>query len=54
MNTITKVIASIALIAVLASPAAARMDSDEGALSAYPTFSAAKARDTLINRTNQH
>lgn len=53
MNTITKVvIASIALVAVLAAPASARMDNEDGA-SAYPQFSAAKARDTLINRTNQ-
>lgn len=52
MNTITKVIASIALVAVLAAPASARMD-DEGGASAYPEFSAAKARDTLVNRTHQ-
>lgn len=53
MNTITKVIASIALVAILAAPAAARMDTDEGAASAYPEFSAAKSRDTLVNRTHQ-
>ena len=52
MNTITKVIASIALVAVLATPASARMDNEDGA-SAYPEFSSAKARNTLINRTHQ-
>jgi hypothetical protein len=52
MNTIAKVIASITLVAVLAAPASARMDNDEGA-SAYPEFSWAKARDTLINRAPQ-
>jgi hypothetical protein len=52
MNTITKVIASIALVAVLAAPASARMDNEDGA-SAYPEFSAAKARNTLINRPYQ-
>ena len=52
MTTITKVIASIALVAVLAAPASARMDNEDGA-SAYPEFSAAKARDTLINRPDQ-
>jgi hypothetical protein len=52
MNTITKVVASIALVALLAAPASARMDNEDGA-SAYPEFSAAKARDTLINRTHQ-
>ena len=52
MTTIAKVIASIALVAVLAAPASARMDNEDGA-SAYPEFSAAKARDTLINRAHQ-
>jgi hypothetical protein len=52
MNTMTKIIASLAFVAVLAAPASARMDNEDGA-SAYPAFSAAKARDTLVNRTHQ-
>jgi hypothetical protein len=52
MNTITKVIASVAFLAVLAAPASARMD-DEGGASAYPQFSAAQAQDLLVNRPNQ-
>ena len=52
MNTITKVIASVALFAVLAAPASARIDNEDGA-SAYPQFSASKARDLLVNRPNQ-
>ena len=52
MNIITKVIASVALIAVLAAPASARID-DEGGASAYPQFGAAKAHDLLVNRPHQ-
>lgn len=52
MKTITKVIASVAVLAALAAPASARMDNEDGA-SAYPQFSAAKARDLLVNRPNQ-
>jgi hypothetical protein len=52
MNTITKVIASIAVLAALAVPASARMDNEDYA-SAYPQFSADQARDLLVNRPNQ-
>jgi hypothetical protein len=52
MNTITKVIASIAFLAALAAPAAARIDNEDHA-SAYPQFNSSQARDVLVNRPNQ-
>ena len=52
MNTITKVIASAAFLAVLAVPASARIDNEDHA-SAYPQFGAEQARDLLVNRPNQ-
>jgi hypothetical protein len=53
MTTITKVVASLAILSALAAPASARFDSDEGGLSAYPRFGAERnvqAADVLVNR----
>ena len=52
MNTITKIIASIAVLATLAAPASARID-EEGHASAYPQFGADQGREVLVNRPNQ-
>jgi hypothetical protein len=39
MTTITKIIASVAILsALVAAPASARFDGDDSALSAYATF----------------
>jgi hypothetical protein len=41
MSTITKVLASVAVLsALVAAPASARFDGDDSALSAYPRFRA--------------
>lgn len=54
MTTITKVIASFALLSVLAAPASARTDGDDSAQSAYAQFgSAHSAQSVLVNRPNQ-
>lgn len=54
MTTITKVIASLAFLALLAAPASARMD-DDGGRSAYPQFGAEgpgywQTPNTYVNR----
>jgi len=49
MTTITKIIASVAILSALAAaPASARFDSDEGGLSAHAQFG--PAQNVLINR----
>jgi hypothetical protein len=58
MNTVAKIIASVAFLSLLAAPASARFDSDEGGLSAYPQFGAergthSQAPATLVNRPNR-
>jgi len=55
MNTLTKVISSIALLTILAAPASARIEGDEGGLSAYPRFGAERnaAPSTFVNRPYQ-
>jgi hypothetical protein len=59
MTTMTKVVASIAFLALLAAPASARIEGDEGGLSAYPQFGAERNSDwraapgTLVNRPHQ-
>lgn len=51
MTTITKVIASLAFLSVLAAPASARVDGDEGHLSAYALFGAAQnVQSADVNR----
>ena len=55
MTTVTKVVTSLALLALLAAPASARIEGDEGGLSAYPQFGAERGSDwngpgTLVNR----
>jgi hypothetical protein len=55
MTTMTKVIASLAFLALLAAPASARIEGDEGGASAYPQFGAERANGpgTLVNRPHQ-
>ena len=58
MSTLTKVLASLAFLAILAAPASARIEGDEGGLSAYPQFGAERSTDwrapgTLVNRPHQ-
>jgi hypothetical protein len=55
MNSKITLIVSAALVALLVTPASARMDSDEGLASAYARFTkernqAADPSDRLINR----
>lgn len=55
MSTLTKAVASLALLALLAAPASARIEGDEGGLSAYPQFGAERNSDwrapgTFVNR----
>jgi hypothetical protein len=53
MTTITKIIASLAFLSVLAAPASARIEGDEGGLSAYARFGAShsvQSPDVLVNR----
>jgi hypothetical protein len=57
MTTIAKVIASLAFLSVLAAPASARFDEDEGGLSAYARFGSAhkvQSADILVNRPIRH
>ena len=56
MNTITKTIASLAVLSALAAPASARFDSDEGGLSAYARFGSqqnVQSADVLVNRPSR-
>jgi hypothetical protein len=60
MSTITKVIASVAVLSALAAaPASARIDGDEGGASAYPRFKSERSLTTespswhVINRPFQ-
>jgi hypothetical protein len=54
MTTITKVVASVAFLSVLAAaPASARIEGDDSALSAYADFGSAHnapSADVLVNR----
>jgi hypothetical protein len=54
MNIKTKLILSAALVALLSAPASARIDSDEGAASAYPRFTKERSHMSftgpLVNR----
>jgi hypothetical protein len=56
MTTITKIIASVAVLSALAvAPASARIDGDDSALSAYATFGAqVQSADILVNRPITH
>jgi hypothetical protein len=54
----TKLIISAALVALLSAPASARLDADEGGLSAYPRFTKSERTQMsqaghLINRPFQ-
>jgi hypothetical protein len=56
MTTITKTIASLAILSALAVPASARFDGDDSALSAYANFGSAQnaqSADVLVNRPNR-
>lgn len=56
MNTITKTIASLAILSALAAPASARSDSDEGYLSAFASNGNAQSvqsANILVNRQAQ-
>ena len=50
MTTIAKLVTSLGLLAILAAPASARIEGDEGGASAYPQFGAER---TLVNRPHQ-
>jgi hypothetical protein len=53
MSTMTKILASVALLSLLAAPASARIDGDDSALSAYARFGAeqhVQSADVLVNR----
>jgi hypothetical protein len=55
--TVTKAVFAFALLALLAAPASARIEGDEGGLSAYPMFGAERGNSshpgTLVNRPYQ-
>ena len=54
MTTITKIIASVAILSALAAaPALARFDSDEGGLSAYAQFGSHQSAQVLVNRPSR-
>ena len=50
MSKITKAILSVALLSMLVAPASARIECDEGGLSAYARFGAHEGPQTLVNR----
>lgn len=54
MTTISKIIASVAVLSALATaPASARSDADEGYLSAYASNGNVQPANILVNRQAQ-